>query len=46
MEVSSVFVSKDKITVFHRDEKLLENLKKLLEKYGIHTDVVFSSFCG
>jgi len=46
MESSVVNVSGDKLVIFHRDEKLLEDFKKLLEKYGVHADVVFSSFCG
>lgn len=47
MESSIIAVEKDKLTIFHRDEKLLEELKEILEKrYGIELKPVFSSLCG
>ena len=46
MEVNVISLSKDKLVVYHRDEKFLRELKELLERYGIDVDIIFSSLCG
>mgnify|MGYP000448039152 CR=1 FL=1 len=47
MESSIIAVQKDKLVVYHRDERILRELKEILEKrYGIELEPVFSSLCG
>jgi len=47
MESSVIAVQKNELVIYHRDEKLLEELKEILEKrYGIELEPVFSSLCG
>jgi len=46
MESSIIAVQKNKLVIYHRDEKLLEKLKEILKRYGVEFEPVFSSLCG